>query len=124
MWLFRVTILGVFVHLVPYLPRLNFIVYGRGWDSLLVFAAAALPAVGAALAAINNLGEFQRLAKRSRAMSANFDALEAELKTLGANARPPRLADLAPIATRMASAMIDEVSDWRIVVNDRAAASG
>lgn len=121
--LFGLTIMGVAAHLAPHLLRHGRLHIGERGAAALVFIAAAFPALGSALAAINNLGEFQRLAKRSRAMTASFEAAEADLDRAAA-ADPPRLSELAPIAAHVAETMVEEVSDWRIVVNDRAAAGG
>jgi hypothetical protein len=123
MTLFIVTVAGVALHLGALLiaPSNTFI---RQSIRLSIFAAGAFPAIGAALAAINNLGEFKRLAKRSHAMAANFAASEVALNRVSAFSDIVRLRDLTPIAARIADSMVEEVSDWRIVFNDRAASSG
>ena len=123
MTLFIITVAGVALHLGALLiaPSNTFI---RQSIRLSIFAAGAFPAIGAALAAINNLGEFQRLAKRSHAMAANFAAAEVALNRVSAFSDIVRLRDLTPIAARIADSMVEEVSDWRIVFNDPAASSG
>ncbi len=137
--LFLATLLGVVAHLGLYLGARAGIHLDRSlpawlakqepratviFDHQLVFIAAVFPAIGAACAAINNQGEFVRLAKRSAAMAANFAAVEDRLAALRAAADPPSLAELVPIATHVAESMVDEVSDWRIVVNDIALSGG
>ena len=119
--LFIVTLAGVALHLgfVLFWPALEG--PSRHFVGFLIFAAGAFPAAGAAMAAINNLGEFQRLAKRSRAMAASFEAADKDLQGISAQHLSVRLQDLAPIATRVAEMMVEEVSDWRVVVYDRAA---
>lgn len=85
------------------------------WDIWLV-AAAWLPAAGAALAAINNQGEFARIAKRSRAMAGR---LEQDLERLLKYDASARSGQVAEDALRVAQTMVDEVLDWRLVFLDR-----
>jgi hypothetical protein len=93
----------------------------------LILLAGFLPALAAALAGIDNHGEFLRIAKRSRAMEGGFvrfgviaDGLRARL--LGGGRVP--LAEVTPLASKIAETMIDEVMDWRIVVLDRPQTAG
>ncbi len=88
------------------------------WLTLL---SAVTPAFGAALASINNLGEFSRLAKRSRAMADGFIRFRNQITAMRAKAAgPPPLpiAEVTHLAGRMAEAMVEENVDWRVVVLD------
>jgi hypothetical protein len=89
------------------------------------FVLAALPAFGAALTGIANQGEFARLAKRSGAMAGAFEQLAIKIKTLQhklneqPSGRTAELADLIALATEITQAMVDEVSDWRVLVAEQ-----
>lgn len=85
------------------------------WDIWLI-AAAWLPAAGAALAAINNQGEFARIAKRSRAMAGRLKEHHEKLSKDGVAGRS---SEVAEDALRVAQTMVDEVLDWRLVFLDR-----
>jgi hypothetical protein len=86
---------------------------------------AALPAFGAALASIANQGEFARLAKRSVAMASTFEEFagrvrELEQQLAAESAEPTtQLADVITLATEITQVMVDEVSDWRVVVAEQ-----
>lgn len=93
-------------------------------DGWLLLASGAFPAVGAALAGIENQGEFARLHKRSHAMSNAYSALAVRLHDF--LNRPPAhegsagdANDLTAIAIEMAQLMMDEVADWRVMFKDR-----
>jgi hypothetical protein len=98
-----------------------------GFASLLdlFIVLAALPAFGAALASIANQGEFARLAKRSAAMTSTFEEFarrvgELEQRLLAESAEPTtQLADVITLATEITQVMVDEVSDWRVVVAEQ-----
>jgi hypothetical protein len=115
--LFTATIIGVCLRLglrSAHKPSL-FVTVAEGW---LLVAAAALPALGAALEGISNQGEFVRIAKRSTAMALGFKAFAAAITALKRGSAP-RLADVTPLAGHIAKAMVDEVVDWRTVFIDR-----
>ena len=116
LWL---TVAGVLLHIftIAVRPTEAYAPYAEG---ALVMIAAVCPALGAAFASINNQGEFQRMAKRSEAMSAFFAAHRDAIRALRAAPTPPRMEQVEPLARQIAEAMVDEVSDWRIVMNDRA----
>ena len=69
------------------------------------------------LASINNLGEFSRLAKRSRAMADSFIRFRGQIATCAQEPydRPSLLTHLADL---IAEAMVEENIDWRVVVLD------
>jgi len=112
---FWLTILGVALRLGMRLGHVPVPLYA---DRLLVLAAASLPALGAALEGITNQGEFVRIAKRSAAMATGFAAHAEALDALEKSAAP-HLADVTPLSSKIAKAMVDEVVDWRMVFVDR-----
>lgn len=88
----------------------------EGW---LIFCAACLPALGAAMAVVRSQGEFQRVIQRSRAMREEL----AQLGQAVANvpARPNELNSqlLQQAVEKTTHLMYNEVLDWRIVFQDR-----
>jgi hypothetical protein len=118
-WLFSLTVLGVgarvLMHVVPHGAEL----IPAGWDRWLLMAAAALPALGAALEGINNQGEFARTARRSAAMAGAFAAYGAEIGRAREEAAPG-LARATALSSKITQTMVDEVTDWRAVFSDRA----
>jgi hypothetical protein len=87
----------------------------RNW---LIFLSACLPAVSAALAAINNLGEFARLYRRSQAMASGFVEVRRRLRSRAAQPPPRRLSEVTDLAAEMTKMMVDENTEWRILVLD------
>jgi hypothetical protein len=93
----------------------------------LTFVAGFVPALGAAVAGINNQGEFRRLVMRSEAMSARLLDLEqragALLKTLAASPSGPWIprvsGEASDLAIQTAQLMVNEVLDWRVVFLDQ-----
>jgi hypothetical protein len=93
--------------------------FGHKVDGWLVLLAATLPALGAALAGIANQGEFARLARRSSAMADAFEEFASEIEGLKSTTsahRKVKLAELIPVASKIAEVMVDEVTDWRAVI--------
>jgi hypothetical protein len=132
-YLFGLTLLGIGVHLLleiggsaPLPHWLEFDVsetFHRNLDQWLVLTSAFLPALAAALAGINNQGEFARLAKRSAAMADCFSRFATQIVALrSADAEGSdtlKLAHVIPLAAEIAEVMVDEVADWRVVFTDR-----
>ena len=123
--LFILTILGIGLHLAPALAGDALGDVGAWIDrasTWLVMASAVLPALGAALAGINNHGEFARMAKRSHALADGFRQFTRQIagarEQLGRGEVVP-LAEVIPLASTVAQTMVDEVVDWRVVVLDR-----
>ena len=92
---------------------------------ILTFICGFLPAVGAALGAINNQGEFRRMERRSGAMQDSItrkiegiDKLTAEISAapLGKSSFFPKVRDLS---TTAADLLVREVLDWRVLFLDR-----
>ncbi|HEY7852313.1 MAG TPA: hypothetical protein VIB82_05015 [Caulobacteraceae bacterium] len=92
-------------------------------DWLILFSAV-LPALGASLASINNQGEFARLQRRSRAMAESLAAIRERIAALAAEPATPPLAAVADLAAQIATMMVDENTEWRIVVLDLPHAAG
>jgi hypothetical protein len=93
----------------------------EGLGPWLVVLCAFAPALGAAIANIDNQGEFVRLAKRSHAMRDVFETFEREIATLrdpDATGEPAPSLKIADLAARIADRMIEENLDWRVVVLD------
>lgn len=119
--LFSLTIAGVAANwLLPLALPIQHPWVGR-W---LILTAAFFPALGAALATINNQGEFARLQRRSRAMSDGFEALKAKMAALRVQAPAIDLAAVTDLAGKITAMMVDENIDWRIVVLDLPHAAG
>ncbi len=117
--LFGLTAGAVFVHFLPYLPWMS--AWGldgiRGLAPYFTIACAVLPALGGALTAIKNQGEFARIAKRSKAMEERFESIRVEL--IQGPSGLLRSSRLIEMATRVARLMVDEMLDWRVLFQDR-----
>lgn len=105
--LFGATLAACALHLLVHWEWLS------GW---LTLAAAVLPALGAALAAIRSQGEFERVVKRSEAMSRNLREIGTDLGRLVA---APSSAALGALAEQAADCLVSEVLDWRVVFKAR-----
>lgn len=119
--LFNVTIAGVVLSWILPLAAPGQIRFVTLW---LILISVFLPALGAALASINNQGEFARLQRRSRAMAKGFEAMKIRLTELAGQPAAPSLADVTDVAAKIAAMMVDENVDWRIVVLDLPHAAG
>ena len=119
--LFFLTIISIATHFALGLPWLHSIeLQYPPIDRWLVLLAATLPAFGAALAGIANQGEFARLAKRSAAMAGAFEEFAVRIRMLEAEAERDEkslsLVRVAQLAAKISEVMVDEVSDWRVIV--------
>lgn len=122
--LLALTVVAILMHLLAHLH-----VPGFGWlqrpviSRWLTLIAAGFPALGAALAGINNQGEFSRVAKRSRAMAERMERIENEIAAFEAraaeNPATVRLAQITPLALHVVQLMVDENLEWRVVFTDR-----
>lgn len=90
----------------------------------LILFSAFLPSLGAAFASINNQGEFARLQRRANAMAQSLTAVRNQILELIASADGPSLAHVSELAAQLASMMVDENTEWRIVVLDLPHAAG
>jgi hypothetical protein len=75
-------------------------------------------------ASINNQGEFARLQRRSRAMADSLWAVRQQISALAAEPEAPQLARITELAAQIAAMMVEENTEWRIVVLDVAHAAG
>jgi len=119
--LFGLTITGTVLHLGLLLASQPIEAWAKQFDGVLVLMSGFLPALGAALASINNQGEFARLAKRSRSMADGFKGFGKEIGALRDPPDPSKgltLAAVTDVAGRISAMMVDEVMDWRVVVTD------
>jgi len=91
--------------------------------NILTFFCGFFPALGAALAGINNHGEFRRVAKRSEAMQEQLRSLlnrSVKLRERVASVSEGALAfDASGISGDFAHLLVTEVLDWRVVFLDR-----
>lgn len=90
---------------------------------VLTFFCGLLPALGAALAAISNQGEFRRVARRSEAMSIELADLRKRVSRLGKDMEAGREASFMRAVLELSSEstriLVQEVLDWRVVFLDR-----
>jgi hypothetical protein len=84
-----------------------------------IFCAAVLPALGSAVWAIRNQGEFLRLVRRSRAMMESFERVNERLKKLEAEGHELRSEAVADVVFEVAQLMVNESLDWRVVFKER-----
>jgi hypothetical protein len=127
---FFMTILGVFAHYVLLQGSMEGITAFLGplgldpehAGRLLIVVSAFFPALGAALAGINNQGEFRRIAKRSRSMSAGLDLIARQCDVLAeklGGAERVGSPEVVRLAGDLAGTMVEEVVEWRVVILDR-----
>ncbi len=116
--LFRWTVAGVIVRLALGGLHTIKLFFWEGADEVLLLLAAFLPALGAAFEGISNQAEFLRISKRSAAMASGFAKYAARIAQIKAGL-PPKLAEVIPMSSAIADAMVAEVVDWRAVFIDR-----
>lgn len=105
-WCFMLTAVGCAAHLVPQFAPL------RTW---LAVGAGGLPAIAAAAHATASRGEFHRIAKRSRAMAARLTQTVNDLDALCARPEGFTSLELWRAVEPASTAMMEEVTDWRIL---------
>lgn len=118
------TIAACSTHLLPLLiPGIH---WPEGFAFFLTFLCGFLPALGAALAGINNQGEFKTLAKTSESMHQEYSGLSEELAGLKEALQMEEDQPVMPVfkkirgaAYRISRLMIEELSDWRITYHNR-----
>jgi len=109
--LFLTTLAACIVH--------GFVVRREVWDRWLVFYAAFLPALGAAVAAIRSQGEFHRVVQRGRAMREELGQLRQAVANLPTRSNELNSQLLQQAVEQTSRLMYSEVLDWRIVFQDR-----
>lgn len=118
-FLFLATLGACVFHLLVALREEWFVGTVDRWDRWLMFLAAFLPALGAAIAAIRSQGEFHRVVQRSLAMSDELALLRQAVANVPT--RPDELNSqlLQQAVEQTTRLMYNEVLDWRIVFQDR-----
>jgi hypothetical protein len=115
-WLFLTTLAVCVVHLVVELRWGEAAAAGNRW---LMFGAAFLPALGAAMAAIRSQGEFHRVVRRSRAMNEELEQLRRAVANVPTRPNELNSQLLQQAVEQTTRLMYNEVLDWRIVFQDR-----
>jgi len=118
------TIAACAIHLSP--------IFSHAWhlpawfSHLLTFLCGFMPALGAALAGINNQGEFKRMAKTSESMQREYLVLSDEISVLkealkvGGDKIDVQLFNkIKDKAFHLSVMMVEELSDWRITYHNR-----
>jgi hypothetical protein len=92
----------------------------------LIFLCGFLPALGASMAGINHQGGFRRIAKSSRAMYEQFSLLADDASHLlndlsddKSNQVESTFIKVTNLSRNVANLMINELSDWKVVYQDR-----
>ncbi len=126
--LLALTLISCGIHVLPLFPSLGFDKSFPPWlPSLLTFFCGFLPALGAALAGINNQGEFRRIAKRSHAMVGQLKQILEEVVELrkkfseasAETSQAPSSREVTALTTNVAELLVNESLDWRVVFLDR-----
>lgn len=120
-FLFIGTLFACVIHLahlwLEHNPKFDWIPESTGnWMTLL---CAFLPALGAALAAIRNHGEVQRLAQRSNAMEETLTHLNREMASEIIEEGSLASSRLRYHTDQVSNLMTNEFLDWRVVFQDR-----
>jgi hypothetical protein len=120
-WLFAMTAAAVAIHFLPHVLGWGgvHLEWPRWFSRTLTVACGAFPAMGGALAAVKNHGEFLRLAKRSAGMSAALGEVRLGIEAALAAGARPTAAETTELAAAVARVMVDEVLDWRVMFEDR-----
>jgi len=113
-----------FAHLLPLFSKT--ILLTPVLSQNLIFFSGFLPALAAALAGINNQGEFKRMAKSSGAMQHEYDRLSLELSGLQKRLESQQGKSvlhfyilLKDLANRTAHLAFEELSDWGVTYQNR-----
>jgi hypothetical protein len=121
LWL---TLVACLTHLLPVMiPDLKMT---QEFEDGLTFLCGFLPALGASMAGIHHQGEFKRIAKSSAAMFEQFSQMQKDnhmllnkLSDRGLSEDKPVFNQITIIARNIANLMINEMSDWKVVYQDR-----
>jgi hypothetical protein len=93
--------------------------------NVFTFFCGVFPALGAAMAGINNQGEFRRIARRFEATAKQLESLSGRIETLRTQiedrSQPGGQLSIrtAVLAGDVARLLVNEVLDWRVVFLDR-----
>ena len=121
LWL---TLVACLTHLLPVMiPDLKMT---QEFEDGLTFLCGFLPALGASMAGIHHQGEFKRIAKSSAAMFEQFSHLQQDnlllmnkLSVGGLREDESIFNQITTLARNIANLMINEMSDWKVVYQDR-----
>ena len=121
LWL---TLFACVIHLLPVL--FSGIIFSEFIENGMTFLCGFLPALGASMAGIHHQGEFKRIAKSSGAMYEQFSQLENDTELLISTLSDEKsgheesiVNEITDLARTIANLMINEVSDWKVVYQDR-----
>lgn len=121
LWL---TLMSCLVHLLP--TVVAGIILSPVVENALTFACGFLPALGASMAGINHQGEFKRMSMSSASMYEQFSRLENEINHLITQLQADKslkkgyfFRQVSEVARTIANLMINEVSDWKVIYQDR-----
>ncbi len=109
----RLHYLGNALFVLTFFAVLLHFLFSSEW---LTLCAAVFPAFGAAFYGIRTQGEFEQIAKRSRAMSAKLKDIKEELDSPSFT---PSYGDMSLIAENTAEIISSETLDWRIVFQSK-----
>jgi hypothetical protein len=112
------------LHLLPsFIPVIHLPVL---LENGLIFLCGFLPALGASMAGINHQGEFKRISKSNQSMEEQFTQLsdvtqQLLAKTEENNPMQERslFIEVRDLLRAIANLMINEVSDWKVVYQNR-----
>jgi len=118
----RLHVAGLIFFTLTAIACIAFLVYYK-WnhDGAIAFAlpatfvTALLPTIGTAFYGIRVLGDFEGIARRSRAMAVRLESIQASLREL----QDPSLQDISRLAELSSDALLAEVAVWRLVFRTR-----
>jgi hypothetical protein len=117
--LFLATLVACLIHLFVAVRPEPFGAMSLGWERWLIFAAAFMPALGAAMAAVRSQGEFHRVVQRSRAMQEELEQLAKAIANVPQEGKELNSQLLQQASEKASRLMYNETLDWRIVFQDR-----
>ena len=100
---------------------------GTGWPLVLTFCCGFFRALGGALAAISNQGEFRSLTNRSKAMREQrrlllkgyYEPAQTDRRDTDLSTRQFSTGSQSTFASGTAGFTINEVLDWRVILLDQ-----
>jgi hypothetical protein len=121
LWL---TLISCLLHLLPVVVPVFHLPVIIG--NVFIFLCGFLPALGASMAGINHQGEFKRISKSNQAMSEQFihlsfvnQQLLTKLQEKKSGKGKTLFNQVKDLSCSIANLMINEVSDWKVVYQDR-----
>ncbi len=118
--LFGTTAVVVAIHFVGlFIDVINGHATAHAGMTWMTVVAAYFPALGAALAGINNQGEFARLAIRNQVIAKRLEGFLLEVEEMSNRKYPVTLGEVALLSMRVSHLMVEEVINWRVIVLHR-----